>query len=351
MLMQAINQNPVSDETEATNEFLHTLVYTMWIQYKGMFVVIVVLPFIVQATICIVFMPHLLNSHENPWWDIPWLERAAKNSFYILASWNFLFYALRMYDRGSSTALTVVIDSMPWAVFLLHDLGIDVWTGLETTVQKALISVAIAFTWTRLFFWLRLFEKTAFFLDLIGQTFTDSNFMAFAMTTGLMILGFTCLFWIFNMNRAEVHENGDLYEEQIEGNEFVNSFLFTYITSMGEYSNNFRGDNEYFLLIIFFAVTLLIQNMFMTMLIAIMSDTFQKVLENKQQSAMKERIKMISDFRLLIKLFDHSKNSTYIFDIRPKINNRTAGILTSVKAALETTTTTITKQQLLLSHH
>ena len=66
---------------------------------------------------------------------------------------------------------------------------------------------------------------------------------------------------------------------------------------------------------------------------------------------MKERINMISDFRLLIKLFDHSKDSTYIFDIRPKINNRKAGILTSVKQALETTTTTITKQQLRLNHH
>ena len=163
----------------------------------------------------------------------------------------------------------------------------------------------------RLFYWLRLFERTAFFLDLIGKTFTDSNFVAFAMTTGLMILGFTCLFWILNMNRHD--ENGDripIFEgEQVEGNDFINSFIFTYITSMGEYTSNFKGENEYFLLVIFFAVTILIQNMFMTMLIAIMSDTFQKVLENKQQSAMKERIRMISDFRLLIKLFDQSKDS------------------------------------------
>ena len=87
------------------------------------------------------------------------------------------------------------------------------------------------------------------------------------------------------MNRQEFDENGDsisIFEgEHVEGNDFINTFISTYITSMGDYSNNFKGENEYLLLIIFFALTILIQNMFMTMLIAIMSDNFQKVLENK----------------------------------------------------------------------
>ena len=85
MLIDGINQNPVSDETEAANEFLHTIVHLMWYKYKWKFVVIVMLPFTVQATICVVFMPHLLNSHDNPWWNVPWLERAVKTTFYILS--------------------------------------------------------------------------------------------------------------------------------------------------------------------------------------------------------------------------------------------------------------------------
>ena len=108
------------------------------------------------------------------------------------------------------------------------------------------------------------------------------------------------------------------------------------MTSQGEYgTDDFEGENAYFLWIVFFGVTFFIQITFLNMLIAIIGNTFQHVLDNKQQSAMKERIKIISDFRLMLRLLEPDVEFQYIFEIKPKVENNESGIVASVKQAIE----------------
>ena len=78
----------------------------------------------------------------------------------------------------------------------------------------------------------------------------------------------------------------------------------------------------------------------MNMLIAIMDNSFQRVVANKQQSAMKGRIKIISDFRFVLdKLtsYDASKKVQfqYIFEVKPQVQNNDTGIVEAIKHSIE----------------
>ena len=55
------------------------------------------------------------------------------------------------------------------------------------------------------------------------------------------------------------------------------------------------------------------------MLIAIMHETFTKVNHNEHQSAMKEKINILSDFRLVLEMLGVERNFQYIFVLRPSI--------------------------------
>ena len=55
------------------------------------------------------------------------------------------------------------------------------------------------------------------------------------------------------------------------------------------------------------------------MLIAIMADTFTEVQSGKKQSAMNEKINILSDFRLILKKMDLDMNFQYIFVVKNKV--------------------------------
>ena len=80
------------------------------------------------------------------------------------------------------------------------------------------------------------------------------------------------------------------------------------------------------------------------MLIAIMGDTFARVSEIKEQSALKEKVEILSDFVYIVEREsqDSKNHFEYIFDIRPKTensgkNNDWEGTVTQIKKALTKT--------------
>lgn len=83
------------------------------------------------------------------------------------------------------------------------------------------------------------------------------------------------------------------------------------------------------------------------MLIAIMGNTFQQVMENKQRSAMKERIKIISDFRLVLGWLTRKQDSEfqYIFEVRPQIESSDTGIVAAVKHSIESNSSKMLAKQ------
>ena len=157
------------------------------------------------------------------------------------------------------------------------------------------------------------------------------------------------VFYIMNQERGgeyaysknDLSHNEELYTEDLDLG-LVNAFIYVYKITLGDFSTNkFLGLNSEFIWLLFFLATFLLQIVFLNMLIAIMGNTFQFVLDNKQESSMKERISILSDFRLLIRALKLDSEFSYLFILekdQDSLESEWMGELTEMKMSFDQTT-------------
>ena len=110
----------------------------------------------------------------------------------------------------------------------------------------------------------------------------------------IIIVQVGCTLYVFNMATERSHpdpfnmvgerrhhdDRTSVYAEDFENN-FFDSFLHTYLISFGEFDFEGYGNRgkyqNYFLWVLFFFATFTIQLVFMNMLIAIMSESYDRV--------------------------------------------------------------------------
>ena len=95
-----------------------------------------------------------------------------------------------------------------------------------------------------------------------------------------------------------------------------------YLLSLGEFDTENYGSEGGDTLpwIVFIAATFITQITFLNMLIAIMGDTFARVSEAKEQSALSEKIQILADFVIVVRRESIEKGdlNRFIFAITPK---------------------------------
>ena len=90
--------------------------------------------------------------------------------------------------------------------------------------------------------------------------------------------------------------------------------------------------------------------MFLNMLIAIMGDTFERVTESREQSALVEKIRILADYVYVVP-YEKAKNGTmnkFLFQLRPKTlgSNEMGtweGTATMIRNVVETNVSQATK--------
>ena len=78
-----------------------------------------------------------------------------------------------------------------------------------------------------------------------------------------------------------------------------------------------RNQSSRLLWIYFVLATFLTNVMFLNMLIAIMSDTFARITENKAKYALKERTELYADYIFAVKLDAALTKYRYLFVVTP----------------------------------
>ena len=215
--------------------------------------------------------------------------------------------------------------------------------------EQYLTAIVVGATWYKTFYWMKLFNTPAFFINLLQESFADPNFKAFSIMLFLLMFTFMNVFYIMNQERGgkyaysenDLSHNEELYTEDLDLG-LVNAFIYVYKITLGDFSTNkFLGLNSEFIWLLFFLATFLLQIVFLNMLIAIMGNTFQFVLDNKQESSMKERISILSDFRLLIRALKLDSEFSYLFILekdQDSLESEWMGELTEMKMSFDQTT-------------
>ena len=114
--------------------------------------------------------------------------------------------------------------------------------------------------------------------------------------------------------------------------------------SLGEFSTDNYGEDakDSLVWIVFILTTFITQITFLNMLIAIMGDTFARVSEVKEQSALQEKIKILSDYVIIVEGESETNGllNRFLFSIKPKSlasdeSGNWEGTVTQLKKAID----------------
>ena len=221
--------------------------------------------------------------------------------------WKDYFSSLFNYVDLTSSVINLTI-------LLWHDI-----TG-HSVSKDIMIPLAVLLMWLKSFYWMRIFNQPAFYIKLVVKTLTD--ILGFLLILILAIGATANLFYIVTMWRKNTGEYDDhyLFSEEYEKEPIINSLIYTYKLGLGEFDTDmYQSDknNSVLLWTFFLSATLIVQITILNMLIAIMGDTFDRVMETKLESALKEKIDILADFRIILKLLKIDFKSQYVLIITP----------------------------------
>ena len=144
---------------------------------------------------------------------------------------------------------------------------------LET--RCVLSALIVMIMWMKMLDLLRLFDRTAFFIKLILRTMVDV--MPFFVIFFIFIFMFGSSLYILSMHR----QSGQEIIDDIFDRWLINTFINQYLLTLGFYDmENFVGDQQLFIYILFILATFLTQVTVLNMLIAILGNTFDMVKES-----------------------------------------------------------------------
>ena len=165
--------------------------------------------------------------------------------------------------------------------------------------------------------WLRLFDQTSFYVTLILKTFVDIGYFMLIMVLLLLYVGIAM--YMLHLNADPTIENSDIIIP-VFNNLLIDSTLNQFLLMIGEYNTEgYTSHASPMLCYFLFILTVLISQItFLNMLIAIMSDTFEKVIEQKPTFSLKNKLMSLAAMESVIRTNEAAEDSkVFLYLIMP----------------------------------
>ena len=140
-------------------------------------------------------------------------------------------------------------------------------------------AVASFFMWIKIFYFLRIFRQTGFFVNMLLKVISEIT--TFFILYILILCSFGCSFFIMTPS---------------EGGGIFYNFNYAYLLSLGEFDMEWDNYRVPITMQMFFLLaTLLVLVVMLNLLIAIVSTVYENVIETQQEANDFERANLISD--------------------------------------------------------
>ena len=275
-------------ETENIDTFslkvVQAIIFFQWKYFKQAIVLKVLLPFIVYFVLFILYGSLLLRNkaHEDSWG--PYSIATLVFSILILGFAAYMawieYEQLKFHRWDYFKSFWNLIDLVSLAlniVTMVCDLA-----GVRSEDVATLAAVAVVFMWLKVFYFLRIFNETASLVRMIIEIAHDMKY--FFVVLMMAVMAFANAFFVLTVNQPNVTALVPY------------SFVFSYRMGLGDFATDeFGTKDEVLLWVLWFLNTLLINIMLLNLLIAIMGDTFERVLETMENSMLKEITQMMQE--------------------------------------------------------
>ena len=162
-------------------------------------------------------------------------------------------------------------------------------------------AIANAFLMVQLYYWLRLFDKTAFFVRLITQTIHKIRYFLLLFVIALALFGLPLN--MLNQQRFRYEEDTQIIREQL-GFWLLDVLYNQYLLSLGEFSTLdalTHGPMHVVVVIVFVMATVFTQVTMLNMLIAIMGDVFAEEAEQRHVQSVRTKLQLLSEMAPVVK--------------------------------------------------
>ena len=171
----------------------------------------------------------------------------------------------------------------------------DDFPSIET--RRLMCSFLVLVVWAKMFYWFQMFDRTSFYIRLITKTVEE--IINFFIIFIIFLFTFGSAMYILSTNRDNIKEDKLIIEAHL-GNWIADIMINQYLLSLGEFDNLddkvFEGKNTELVWVFFGLATFFTQVLALNMLIAIMSNTFDKVFDSKDLHERISKIALLSDY-------------------------------------------------------
>lgn len=178
---------------------------------------------------------------------------------------------------------------------------------------RAYVAIACFIMWIKVFYWMRLFSSTAYYVKLITQTLDDV--MLFLLLCLIILFAFANFFYMLNIGTDSNNAALPVYT----GLRIPDAIIAIFQFALGQFATDgfINSDYDILLWISFNVCVFLMIVVFMNMIIAIMGNTFANVMEAKKENALDEIISLIYDHIWLLDFKEEFRGVKYIIRVAP----------------------------------
>ena len=174
--------------------------------------------------------------------------------------------------------------------------------------------------------WLRLFDQTSFYVTLILKTFTDIAYFLLIMVLLLLYVGIAM--YMLHLNADEAVADSAIIIP-VFNNLLIDSTLNQFLLMIGEYNTEGYAThvNPALCYFLFILTVIISQITFLNMLIAIMSDTFEKVIEQKPTFSLKNKLMSLAAMESVIRTNEEAEDSkVFLYVVMPDSGDADEGM-------------------------
>jgi glucan-binding YG repeat protein len=294
-------------------DLIHQIIIFLWSFYRKRILLQIALPFLLYFFTFLTYATFIQNQAEQRGRDGAWyyINTICITIIFLMIIYN-VYFELRkiwFYKIGYFTAY--------WNAVSFLSLLLNSWVMIadlneyDQDLIRPFLAVAVLIMYVRLLYFGRMFFSTAWMVRMINSVISDSRY--FLILFALSIIAFANSLAIISRNGAP----------PVTGGNYFDGIVYTYKAGLGEFDlDNFKANkDETILYFLWIAATFLILIVFLNLLIAIISDIFDKVHENISKNLLKELVFFMVESEFLINRKSIFKKCKYIILVNKEKGN------------------------------